>query len=287
MAQTSACAAANENDCLIAHFSSEIRANPRSAINYNGRGLEYMKKGDDKMAIKDFTKAIEVDPSFDRAYINRGELYLKNGDFQAAIRNFGKAIEIRPDSFYGYQYRADAYFDHQDYELAILDYSRVNDMIGTDDGDYARSAWASLFLKDGEGAIASVQKFLKVSENNTYEIPYMLLVGHLGLRQIHRDSDARGLLADGMPLLKPDAWSSQLMRYLLGDITEKQLLALAIDNNRKLEANAYVGMNQSLLGNKDAALEHLRRVIASGEKSLYIYSLAQCEIRRLEAGQQP
>jgi len=261
-----------EGDCGIAN-----------AQRHNQLGLEYSKDGIDEMAVREFSQAIIIEPLLDSAYSNRGRIYLKQGKFAAAIQDFNKAIQIRPDTFSSYKYRGDAYFDHRDFTLAIRDYSIVNEMIGVDDDAYARCAWSYLYLGDGRHAFEEMLKFLNVSSDDNPKVPFMLLVGHLALRQSHHEDEAKSFLLGALPHLNPAAWPTQIARYLVGQLNEQQLLAMAADPEKRVQASAFVGMNQSLKGNLISALDHLHDVVASGKTSLFEFPLVESEIHRLES----
>ena len=59
-------------DAAIQACDQAIRQNPRDAVSYANRGVEYRNKGDLDRAIADLTKAIKIDPKFAGAYNNRG-----------------------------------------------------------------------------------------------------------------------------------------------------------------------------------------------------------------------
>ena len=65
---------------------------PKTAEDYNNRGLERQNRGDLDGAIADYTKTIELDPTHALAYANRGvvKALLKkpdaSADFEAAFR---------------------------------------------------------------------------------------------------------------------------------------------------------------------------------------------------------
>src|SRR5262249_20189751 len=62
-------------DAAIQACDQAIRQNPRDAVSYGNRGVEYRNKGDLDRAIADFTKAIEINPKFVGAYNNRGQVF--------------------------------------------------------------------------------------------------------------------------------------------------------------------------------------------------------------------
>ena len=59
-------------DAAIHACDQAIRQNPRDAVSYSNRGVEYRNKGELNRAIADLTKAIKIDPKFAGAYNNRG-----------------------------------------------------------------------------------------------------------------------------------------------------------------------------------------------------------------------
>jgi lipoprotein NlpI len=112
----------------------------------------------------------------------------------------------------------------------------------------------------------------------------MVVVAHLALRQNYKSIAAESLLAEWIKRFDSSAWTTQVMRYLGQDIKEKQLLALATDNDKMTEARAYIGMKLLLSGKRSAAREHLIWVKQNGVKTFYEYALADYELRRLEVG---
>ena len=69
---------------------------PYSAIDYNNRGLMYLKMANYEQAMADFDQAIALNPSLDRSYNNRGNCYAHQGNLSKAIENYEQALEINP-----------------------------------------------------------------------------------------------------------------------------------------------------------------------------------------------
>ncbi|MDJ0599093.1 MAG: tetratricopeptide repeat protein [Crocosphaera sp.] len=67
-----------------------------SAIDYNNRGLMYLKIGNYDQAMADFNQAIALNPQLDRAYNNRGNCYARQGNLSKAIENYEQALDINP-----------------------------------------------------------------------------------------------------------------------------------------------------------------------------------------------
>ncbi|MEL4895785.1 tetratricopeptide repeat protein [Crocosphaera sp. Alani8] len=80
----------------IAFLDQLIARCPHSAIDYNNRGLMYLKMGDYSQAMEDFNRAIALNPNLDRAYNNRGNCYAQRGNLDKAIENYEQALDINP-----------------------------------------------------------------------------------------------------------------------------------------------------------------------------------------------
>ena len=75
---------------------------PRTAEDYNNRGLDRQNKGDIDGAIEDYTKAISLKGksiTLATAYNNRANARMSKNDLDGAIEDYSKAIEIQPDNF--------------------------------------------------------------------------------------------------------------------------------------------------------------------------------------------
>ena len=80
----------------IALLDQLIDRLPHSAIDYNNRGLMYLKLAEYDKAMADFNRAIALNPQLDRAYNNRGNCYAHQGNLDKAIENYEQALDINP-----------------------------------------------------------------------------------------------------------------------------------------------------------------------------------------------
>jgi tetratricopeptide (TPR) repeat protein len=90
------------------------------------RGIDFVRKGDDDLAIRTYSKAIDIGPRYVSAYIARGEAYRRKRMLAEALRDFNKAIELddsNPDAFYNRGLIYTLLNDHvragKDYDAAI------------------------------------------------------------------------------------------------------------------------------------------------------------------------
>ncbi len=71
---------------------------PKSAPDYNNRGLIHFQAGDWAAAIADYDRAIDLDEDLAKAYNNRANYYAAKGDLFAAVADYQTAIEIDPSN---------------------------------------------------------------------------------------------------------------------------------------------------------------------------------------------
>ncbi|HEX8748150.1 MAG TPA: hypothetical protein VF717_13330 [Pyrinomonadaceae bacterium] len=115
--------------------------------------------------------------------------------------------------------------------------------------------------------------------------PYMALAIYFGQRQAQQNSNAEKTVEEALAQTDAGEWPYPVFKYLQRQITAQQLIDLATDNDKQTEAHAYIGLDLSLSGRRDEALEHLRWVRDKGNKDFVEYPLALAELARL--GDQP
>ena len=108
-------------DTALARFDEAIRAEPRNAVAYQGRGVTYGMRGDLDLAIVELTKAMQLDPTDATAYRNRGAAYLFKGDYDRAIADCDEAIRRNLRDSTTYNNRGFAYLRKGNVEKAISD----------------------------------------------------------------------------------------------------------------------------------------------------------------------
>jgi tetratricopeptide (TPR) repeat protein len=68
----------------MADYTEAIRLDPKDAVSFHNRGVNYWAKGDSSRAIADYDEAIRLNPNFALAYCNRGIIKQKINDVSAA-----------------------------------------------------------------------------------------------------------------------------------------------------------------------------------------------------------
>ncbi|GHV19464.1 hypothetical protein FACS189494_01130 [Spirochaetia bacterium] len=105
--------------------------NPKDAMDYYCRGLEYWYFAKTDLAIADFLKAIEINKDFIIAYGKLGHLYCDKENFDGAITAYSKALQINPNCKLephlanAYYCRGSTYLQNENISNAIADLSHA------------------------------------------------------------------------------------------------------------------------------------------------------------------
>jgi serine/threonine protein kinase/Tfp pilus assembly protein PilF len=190
----------------------EIRPvlNPKLALCFLHRGLDWSRKCDYRMAIVDYNEAIRFDShlaganteratawfwlmEFDRAiadssqaialrpglaeaYTTRGSSWLGKGDYAKAIDDYDEAVRVDPGFFYARTYRGDFWYERGEYAKAIADYDRASRLRPGEASPFNSLAWVwatcpDPVYRDGKRAIESATR---ACELTGWKVCYML-----------------------------------------------------------------------------------------------------------------
>ncbi len=168
-------------DRAIRFLNQLISRCPHSAIDYNNRGLMYLKIANYDQAMADFNEAIALNPQLDRAYNNRGNCHAHQGNLNKAIENYEKALDINP-------YNQKVWINHGitlrelgNYQLAIetLELAKIigNHYLGR---IYAERGYTHYLMGDWNYAIADYRRALSyLPKGDRYQHKVMTWLGQV------------------------------------------------------------------------------------------------------------
>jgi tetratricopeptide (TPR) repeat protein len=85
-----------EYDRAIAEYDIALRAESNDAAILNKRGLAWLGKKDEGMALRDFNQAIKLKPDFANYWHNRGVAWYQKNKLEKAIADFNQALRLKP-----------------------------------------------------------------------------------------------------------------------------------------------------------------------------------------------
>lgn len=243
-------------------------------------GLRLANEGLTKQAIEAFDKAIRLKPTYAEAYSARGNMHNRLVENERAILDFNEAIRLNPNYTAAYYNRAGAYMDSGQLENALKDYGETLRLDPSNaEAMYNRSI-VHLLLAHGDAA-NDARSYLGVKGWKDERALYVVILGYFGYRHAHKEDEAHKLLNEAKTKGDTSAWPYPVLRYLLGELSTQALLNMAVDPDKKTEAQAYIGIDLAISGKRDEALSHLVWVKDNGNKGFVEYALAAAEFNRM------
>jgi tetratricopeptide (TPR) repeat protein len=114
---------------LFITWTTSLAQNPKTAEEYNNRGLNRQTSGDIDGAIADYTKALSlksIPVVMATLYNNRANAFMAKSDFASAIADYGSAIQLQPANFENYYNRGIALYNKRDLDAALADFTKAH-----------------------------------------------------------------------------------------------------------------------------------------------------------------
>lgn len=112
-----------EFDKAIADCTDAIRLDPQDAFSFSMRSWCWSEKKEHDKAIDDLTEAIAIDPKNADSLSFRAQCWVQKKEFDKAIEDTTRALEIDPKSTFAFVSRAHCWVEKKDFDRAISDYS--------------------------------------------------------------------------------------------------------------------------------------------------------------------
>jgi lipoprotein NlpI len=267
----------------LAFFNQAIKIDPKFAPAYQNRGYALSLQNNPDAAITDYDQAIQLDPKYVDAYYNRGTAKGQKGDFDGAIADFNHVLELQPQSPPAYYNRGHAKYFKGDMEGATSDLNQAIALAPAHASTYFIRGLVRHAQGDGVGASSDFQTS---ADHGFYD-------GALWLWIVKMEAADRGVAHQELSdyAAKPgffqnDAWAPLIADFLLGKITQDQLMSKAqatgVTTDRVAEAWFYAGMAQFFSGDINGARVCFQKSIATQAKGSEDVTEAQRELTKLQ-----
>ena len=251
-------AAQNDLDGAVADYSAALQIDPNMAAAYYYRGLARHSKAELDGALSDYNQALQIDPRNPQAFFNRGMIRMQKDDIDGVIVDSTRALELDPHFIPSYYNRGLGRLAKGSMDGALSDMKAYCQLAPQDAfTDYARLyIW---LIESQQGQLAEANQELSKAMNSGWNGAATSMVTRIG-------------------------------EFLLGQISENELLKAASsdipvkDQGRHCEAWYFIGMRRLQAGDKQAAVDDLRKCVDTQKTDYCEYILAQEELKNLSPG---
>ena len=269
----------------IGAFNQAIAVDPKFAPAYFFRAKAEAQQNKLDAAMADYSHAIQFDATYKDAYYQRGTIEGQKGDFDAAISDFNAVIKFDPKYAPAFYQSGHVKYFQGDAEGALND---LNQSISLDP-----SASLSYFIR---GLLRHAQAHRATAAadfQKSFDLGFPDAAIWIWIIDLEngRHGDAQKELADALnkpESFKPDDWPTPIANYLLGKITQDQLIAKAAAddaqaNYRTCEAWFYSGMQKKYAGDAQGAADCFAKAIATGAKGSEEFIEASRELSEVKS----
>jgi len=157
---------------------------PKSASDYNNRGLLHFQNGQPGQALRDYNQALQINPRLAKIYNNRANCYAALGKLLEAIADYETALDLNPTNIHALINLGITFRDLECYESAIENFDlalQVNRLLGcVQDGTqtrlqghvYAERGRAYHLAGDWNCAVADYQQALSKLPSSISDIAH-------------------------------------------------------------------------------------------------------------------
>ena len=279
------CAETPDANLALEHCTRAIQSGALAgaglAVTFSNRGNAFQAKGEYDRAIQDYDEAVRLDPDAALAFNNRGSAYQHKGNYERAIQDYDQAIRLDPGSAPVYNNRGRASQLKEDFAQAIKDYDEAIAL----DPDYPLAFYNRGLARFDQGLyIAAVPDFVRAVQLDPAK-PYRVL-GLYVAKARAGDAD-RESLAHNAAQLNLAQWPGPIVALFLGQATPQAVLEATRDSDpnlqreRQCEAYFYIGEYLLIADQRGEAARMLQAAVSTGVTSLFEYTSAKAELRRL------
>lgn len=264
-------------------FNQAIQAFPNNPIVHNDRGMFFQKQKQYDKALADFTRVVTLKKDAYYAYTNRGFSLMEQGNAQAAESDFDRSLAIQPQQAMVYSFRGTARLAQGKLAEATADYQKVVELDANNPVAKADLGFALFFAENYAQAAQQFQAATKANKELKHLHPWHYVAAKKSQPQANVEQQFAGVLENDTQ--KWD-WADQLLAYLLGRVTEAQLLSSTKGEDNQItqaqlcEAHFFMGQKLALEGNTQQAVDHFRKALETKVSHLSAYRGSQMALKR-------
>lgn len=276
-------------DGAISDYNHALDLDAKMDVAFYHRGNAKNSQGNLDGAIADYTQAISLNPKLGEAYCNRGFARQSKGDLAGAMSDYNQAIAIDPKMPVPYYLRGLIKEQKGDLDGAIADSTQAITFNPDHAEAYCNRGLARLGKEDLNGALSDLKKFCELAPRDDDADDARLYIWLISKKQ-NPTGDADSALSSALSTewnSTPSDLTSQIAAFLLGRISENDLIAAADSNDPGQDQRQhcktwyFAGIKKMLMGNQAGAATCFRKSLATQAKGYCEYIFAGTELKNL------
>jgi tetratricopeptide (TPR) repeat protein len=246
-----------------------------SASSLITEGYVQLEGGQPAKALIAFEQALQVDAKNLSARLGQAMIFAKQERHQEAFASYDVIVEHYPQHAFAWNGRGLAAFNLEDFDTALTSFQMATVDQPVNGFFYESLAWTQMcrgeFVDAAESAKKASLMYSRKGETSTYP----LLIAYFSYHESGDAQNALRTLAYANKNKPVNKWPAPGIDYLSEKIGEADLISFVTNPAEETEAHTYIGLYLRLLGETDAADQHLKWVSQNGNPQVFEYTLAR------------
>ena len=238
-------------------------------------GYAQLEGGQPAKALIAFEQALQADAKNLSARLGQAMIYAEQERHQEAFASYDVIVQHYPQHAFAWNGRGLAAFNLEDFDTALTSFKMATVDQPVNGFFYESLAWTQMCRGEFVDAAESAKKASLMYSRKGETSVYPLLIAYFSY---HESGDAQNALRtlEYANKNKPvNQWPAPVIDYLSEKIGEADLISFVTNPAEETEAHTYIGLYLRLLGETDAADQHLQWVSQNGNSQVLEYTLAR------------
>ena len=238
-------------------------------------GYAQLEAGQPANALIAFEQALQADANDLSARLGQAMIYADQERHQEAFASYDVIVQHYPQHAFAWNGRGLAAFNLEDFDTALTSFQMATVDQPVNGFFYESLAWTQMCRGEFFDAAETAKKASLMYSRKGETSAYPLLIAYFSY---HESGDAQNALRtlEYANKNKPvNQWPAPVIDYLSEKIGEADLISFVTNSAEETEAHTYIGLYLRLLGETDAANQHLQWVSQNGNSQVFEYTFAR------------
>ena len=238
-------------------------------------GYAQLESGQPAKALIAFEQALQTDAKNLSARLGQAMIYAEQERHQEAFASYDVIVQHYPQHAFAWNGRGLAAFNLEDFDTALTSFQIATIEQPVNGFFYESLAWTQMCRGEFVDAAESAKKASLMYTHKGETSVYPLLIAYFSYHESGDAQNALRTLAYANKNKPVNQWPAPVIDYLSEKISEADLISFVTNPAEETEAHTYIGLYLRLLGETDAADQHLQWVSKNGNVQVFEYTLAR------------
>lgn len=257
---------------LHANTHREFKLNDSPFVS---EGYAQLEAGQPDTALIAFGQALEADADDLSARLGQAIIYAEQERHQEAFSSYDLIVQRHPQHAFAWNGRGLAAFNLEDFDTALTSFQMATVDQPVNGFFYESLAWTQMCRGEFIDAAESAKKASLMYSRKGETSAYPLLIAYFSYHESGDAKNAMRTLQYANKNKPVNQWPAPVIDYLSEKIDESDLISYITNSAEETEAHTYIGLYLRLLGETDAASQHLNWVSRHGNSQVFEYTLAR------------